>query len=229
MRLLLAVLLSVCCVGPITEAQAQSQSGIGTRSVAIEITIIETDGARVNELAKMKTGKDEINRLIADGKGKLIASLEVRTRTGDAFSAKVGQRVPIQTSTLPAVRPNERNAQDSREPVQLQIPSYAIPRIEYENTGLLVDGIATMASDGMLDVKLKIELTGLDQSTGRLTPAFTQRSFNGVVRMKEGETVTLISLVQPSARAASIEQIASGASNATNSGMIVFVTTKPIQ
>ena len=221
-----ALLLSVCCVVSITvSAHAQSQSGIGAKSVVLEITIIETDGTRVNEVVRMKPGKDEINRLVADGKGKLIASLEVRTRTGENFSARVGQRVPIQTSTLPALRTNERNAPDSREPAPIQTPSFAIPQIQYENTGLAVDGSATVVSDGLLDIKLKIELSGLDQSTGRLTPAFTQRSFTDVVRMKESETAMLIGLIQPSVRSLSLEQIASGGTNTVNSGMIVFLTT----
>jgi len=216
--------LSICCVLFITASiRAQSQSGTGAKAVSIEVLIIETDGARVNEISRTKPGKDEINRLIGEAKARLVANLEVRTRTGENFSAKVGQRVPIQTATLPAFRPSGSTS-DSRE---TQAISVVVPRIEYENTGLVVEGMAMQSGDGLLDIKLKIELTGLDPSTGRLTPVFTQRTFTDVVRMKESETAMLVGLVQP--RPPSLDQIASGTTNPAVSGMVVLLTTKPIQ
>ena len=128
-RLLSAVVLSVCCAALITTSvQGQGQSGIGARGIVLEINIVETDGVQVNEVARVKAGKEEINRLIADGKARLFANLEVRTRTGENFSAKMGQRVPIQTATLPALRTNERNTRGSREPLQSQGASIAITR-----------------------------------------------------------------------------------------------------
>ena len=216
--------LSICCMVLIAASvRAQSQSGIGAKPIAIEILIIETDGARVNEISKMKSGRDEINRLIAEARARLVASLEVRTRTGENFTARAGQRVPIQTATLPALLPGGSTS-NPREPQTIAV---AVPKIEYENTGLVVEGMAMQAGDGFLDIRVKIELTGIDLSTGRLTPGFTQRTFTDVVRMKESETAMLIGLVQP--RPPSLDQIASGTNNPAVSGMVVLLTTKPIQ
>lgn len=229
-RYLSTVVLFACFAASITgSAQGQAPSGIGAKGIALEISIVETDGVRVNELAKVPAVKEEVNRLIASGKARLIASLEVRTRTGENFSAKVGQRIPIQTATLPAVRTSERPPRDSREPLQSQGASIAFPQIEYENTGLVVEGIAMPAGEGLMDIKLKIEVTGLDHSTGTLTPTFTQRTFSDGIRMKESESAMLIGFVQPASRSLSLEEIASGASKAAGSGLVVVLTTKSTQ
>jgi type II secretory pathway component GspD/PulD (secretin) len=191
----------------------------------LEITIIETDGAKVNGIATTKAGKQEINRLIAEGNAKLVASLQVRTRTGENFSAKVGQRIPIQTATMR--RTDEGN---SRDQLQSQGVSIPLSRIEYENTGLLVEGTAQAVGDGLLDIKIKIELTGVDQGTGRLTPTFTQRTFTDVVKMTENETAMLMGFVQPTGgRSLTLDQIASGASKPATGAIVVLLTTKPVQ
>jgi type II secretory pathway component GspD/PulD (secretin) len=212
------LVLSICALSFATVTYAQSQSA-PARALSLEISIVETDGARVNDISKMKPAKEEITRMISDGKIRLVASLEVRTRTGENFSARVGQRVPIQTATLPAMRTS-----DSSQPQGIAV---GIPKIEYENTGLSVDGIATPLSDGLLDIKLKIEFTGLDPVTGRLTPAFSQRSFTDVVRMKESETVMLIGLVEP--RPVLLDSNTSQRRNSADNGLVVLVTTKRIQ
>lgn len=230
-RRLWAVVLSICGLVSVTASvQGQGQSSTGTRGIVLEISIVETDGAEVDRIATTKAGKEEVNRLIADGKARLTASLQVRTRTGENFSAKVGQRIPIQTAAMPVLRSNVANSRDQRELLQSQGVSIALPRIEYENTGLIVEGTAQAVGDGLLDIKIKIELTGVDQSTGRLTPTFTQRTFTDVVKMKENETVMLIGFVQPTGgRSLTLEQIASGASKPATGAIVVLLATKPVQ
>ena len=39
-------------------------------------------------------------------------------------------------------------------------------------------------------------MTGLQKSTGALTPTFIQRTVNDVVRVREGETALLLGMVQ---------------------------------
>ena len=229
-RRLTAVALSVFFMVSIaTSAQSQAQSSARVQGIVLEITIVETIGAQRDEIVTVETGKDQINRLIADGKAKLFASLQVRTRSGESFSARVGERVPIQTATLPALRAADRNPRDPREPLGPQAATVAIPQISYESTGVIVEGATTPAGDGLLDIRIKIEMTGLDHSTGALTPTFTQRTLSDVVRMKESETVMLMGFVRPPGRKLSIEQIAGGAPNTAGGGFVVLLTTKPGQ
>jgi len=208
-------------------AEGQGQSTSKPQSVVLEINIVETTGAGQNDLDRIEAGKTQLNRLIAEGKAKLFASIQVRTRVGDGFTARSGLRVPIQTAMLPGFRTNDRSQRDAREAVQGQ--TVAIPQIEYENTGLVLEGVASAAGEGFLDIRVKIEITGIDQRTGTLTPTFSQRTLSNAVRIKEGETVVLMGLVQATGGKLSLEQIASGATNPSTGGLVVLLTTKPVQ
>src|SRR5947207_6789985 len=48
--------------------------------------IIETDGARVNEISRTKPGKDEINRLIGEAKERLVAKDRKSTRLNSSHT-----------------------------------------------------------------------------------------------------------------------------------------------
>jgi len=224
-RLLVVALVFYCLVSIHSSIQAQTVPK--PRGIVFELNIIETTGDPQKEISSLEAGADALNRLIAEGKAKLVASLQVRTRVGESFSARLGERVPIQTATLPAIRTSDRTPRDSGGSIQSQ--TVGIPQIAYENTGLALDGSSTGAGEGLLDIRLKVELTGVDVTSGRLTPTFTQRTFTDVVRMKESETAVLMGLVQPGGRQLSLEQIASGASRAARVGLLVMLTTKPVQ
>jgi hypothetical protein len=225
-----ALALSVCSIISITvSAQSQGQSTPRAQEIVLEIRVVETTGARVNEIEKIEAGKNQLDRLISDGQARLVASLQVRTRTGQAFSARVGERIPIQMATLPAFRAPDRPSPNARQPLQSQGTSVGVPQITYENTGLIVEGMSTAAGEGLLDIILKIEMTGLDHSTGNLTPTFTQRTLNNVVRMKDTGTAMLMGFIRPAGPQLSIEQIASGLLNPGAGGFVVLLTTKPVQ
>ena len=229
-RRLSAVALLVCCIASITaSAQNQGQSPTRIQAIVLDITIVEMTGAQPDALDRIEKNRDQLNRLISDGKAKVFASLQVRTRTGEGFSARVGQRVPIQTGTLPTFRPTDRARSDAREPIQPPNVSVGVPQIVYEDTGLIVEGGSIATNDGLLEVRVKVEMTGLDRSTGNLTPTFTQRTFTDVVRMRESETAMLMALSQ--ADPPSLSDIASGAGTSTLSrgSFLVLLTTKPIQ
>lgn len=193
-RRLSAVALFVCCLVSITaSAQRRAQSATRPQGIMIEITIVETNGVQHNEIEKAATVTDHLNRLIADGRAKVVTSLQVRTRTGESFGAKIGERVP-------------------------------------QNTGLTVEGTSTEAGGGLLDIRLKIEMTGPDPGTGSLTPAFAQRTLTDVVRMKKSETAMLMGLIQRGkSRKLTLEEIASGTPNPEGAGFMVLLTTKPVQ
>ena len=159
----------------------------------LEISIVDTNGVQHNEIEKTETRRDQVNRLIAAGRARVIASLQVRTRTGESFSARVGDRIP-------------------------------------QNTGLTVEGISTLAGDGFLDIKLKIEMYEPDHSAGGVPTLFAHRTFTDVVRMKRSETALLMGYIQPERpRKLSLEELASGTSNPVGAGFMMLLTTKPVE
>ena len=103
----------------------------------------------------------------------------------------------------------------------------AAPQIAYENTGVSLQGNALAISDGLVDMRLSLEVTGLDRSTGRLTPTFTLRTLAQVVRVRIGETAVLMGfLTEP--EPLSLSDIAGGASsrNVARSSFIVLLNTR---
>jgi hypothetical protein len=72
-------------------------------------------------------------------------------------------------------------------------------------------------------------MSGLDRSSGSLTPTFTQLTCNNVLRLKESETAVLMGVSQPKSGHQSIEQIASGTHDFARSSFIVLLTTRPVR
>jgi len=225
-RRLRAVVLSVCAIvsiAPSTRGQRRPATRI--QGIVLEMSIIEMTGAPADAIENMEKTKDQLGRLVNEGKARLITNLQVRTRPGGSFTARIGQRVPIQTGTLPVFQANDR----IQEPAQRQTASLAVPQIAYENTGLIVEGSLTATGDGLVDIRLNLEVTGLDRSTGSLTPTFTQRTLTDVVRMKISETAVLMGLTQPGPPSLSDIASGTGATTLSRGSFIVLLTTKPVQ
>ena len=208
-RLSFAFMFAICLLISIT---ALGQTPNPTRGIVLEINIVETTAGHQTEIARIEMGENELKKMISDGKAKIVASLQVRTRIGESFSTRFGERVPIQTAMLPTIRTSSGDQ-----------PAVAIPQIAYENVGLALDGFLSKAGDGLVDIKLKLEMTGLDTTTGKLTPTFTQRTLSDSVRMKESETAVLMGFVQPETRRVPMDQAAG------RGALLVLLTTKPIQ
>jgi hypothetical protein len=215
--------------------RSQGQSATGMRGIILEMSIVEMPGPLEDATENLEKTRDQLGRLLNEGKARLITNLQVRTRPGEKFNARIGQRVPIQTATLPVFR-----ASDSRrEPAPHQTASFAIPQITYENTGLIVEGSLLAATDGLVDIRVNLEVTELDHSSGNLTPTFTQRTLAGVVRMKINDRAVLMGLTQPettslSAAASGTEAPQTGrqpaqATRHSRGNFIVLLTTRAVR
>ena len=219
-----AAVLSICLVSSLTiAAQGQQRTEGKVQAFVLEVNIVEVTELQRDDIEKIEKSVEQLTRLTSEGKAKLVASLRVRTRAGEGFSARIGQRIPIQTGGLPAYRPA-----DGSGPGAANSPQVAVPQLQYENTGLSVDGNSVAVGDGMLDIKFKLEMSGLDRSTGRLTPTFIQRTLSDVIRMKEGETAIPMGLIQQEPPWAPPGQGSSSA-NPAKGGFIILLTTKPVQ
>ena len=227
------LILTVCCLVTSTFAQSRRQSATN-RGIVLEISVVQTNGANAEELDRIEKNKDQLNRLIGEQKLRVIASLQVRSRIGESFNARTGQLVPIQTATLPVYRPIEGATSDRRDSRSQVLQGTGIgvgvPQIEYKSPGLTVEGNLTKASNNLLDLNLKVELKGMDRSTGTLTPTFTQLSCAGAVRMKDSETAVLMNALQPDNRQKSLEEIAAGTEDKrARSSLMVIITTRPVR
>lgn len=140
------------------------------------------------------------------GKSKLLASTQVHVLDNEANAVRIGQRVPIQTAALPsfttvsdsAARRANNQAGLTNTDLSLGLNGslgVGIPQIQYENVGLNIDITPNVYEDDV-QMKMKVESTSVDASTGKLTPTFNQRTMTSVARVKDGQTTLVAGVSQ---------------------------------
>jgi len=160
----------------VTAAQEPKQNSQSlARTVVLDIDVLDVNLDQRGEIEKIVKDKRSLDRLIAEGKARPLAGIQVRARTGDQASARMGQRVPIQAFT----------------------PTQGTPQqLQYENTGLSVDVGPLMVESDRIVIRLKIELTAVVRNENILAPTFVQRTVNDIVNVRPGEPVVLVSVTQ---------------------------------
>lgn len=140
------------------------------------------------------------------GKAKLLASTQVHVLDDQDQSIRIGQRVPIQTATLPSfsnvsTQTQKQGAlQNGLNPADQLLGlngafGAGIPQIQYENVGLNIDMKPKVFEDEV-EMKMKIDSTSLDRSTGTFTPSFNQRTMTTMARVKDGQTTMVAGVSQ---------------------------------
>ena len=137
------------------------------------------------------------------GKAKLLASTQIHVLDNEANAVRIGQRVPIQTASLPtyqAANPNTAGKGNNLNQNDLTLGvnnafGFGVPQIQYENVGLNIDITPNVYEDDV-QMKMKIETTSVDSSTGTLTPSFNQRTMTSVARVRDGQTTLVAGVSQ---------------------------------
>src|SRR5215213_4576116 len=122
---------------------------------------------------------------------KLIASTQVHAFNGEESTARIGQRVPVQTAQAypfgiqtGTPTPNTNN-----------FPSGGFPVINYEPTGLTLKFTPQVFPN--LDVQVKMNIESKDVlGVASPTPTFTERSITGTARIQNNRTMMLASVSQ---------------------------------
>src|SRR5678815_2323088 len=123
---------------------------------------------------------------------KLIASTQVHAFNGEESTARIGQRVPVQTAqAYPfGVQTGTPNTGQGN-----LFPSGGFPVINYEPTGLTLKFTPQVFPNFDVQVKMNIESKDvLGAST--LTPTFTERTITGTARVQNNRTMMLASVSQ---------------------------------
>ncbi|MFY9574147.1 MAG: secretin N-terminal domain-containing protein [Blastocatellia bacterium] len=138
------------------------------------------------------------------GKAKLLASTQVHVLDTEQNAVRIGQRVPIQTASLPSFSPinNTNNSGKGNNLNQSDLSlglnsafGFGVPQIQYESVGLNIDIQPTVFEDDV-QMKMKIESSSIDGSTGKLTPTFNQRTMSSVARVRDGQTTLVAGVSQ---------------------------------
>jgi general secretion pathway protein D len=119
---------------------------------------------------------------------KLIASTQVHAFNGEESTARIGQRVPVQTAQAYPF-----GVQTGTSTTPGGFPSGGFPVINYEPTGLTLKFTPQVFPN--LDVQVKMSIESKDVlNASSLTPTFTERTITGTARVQNNRTMMLASV-----------------------------------
>lgn len=124
---------------------------------------------------------------------RLLASTQVHAFNGEESSARIGQRVPVQTAqTYPF---GTTTGTGTGTGTTGGVFSGGFPVIQYEPTGLTLKFTPQVFPN--LDVQVKMSIESKDiLGAGSLTPTFTERTLTGTARIQNNRTMMLASVAQ---------------------------------
>jgi len=128
--------------------------------------------------------------LQSKNQGKLVASTQVHAFNGEESTARIGQRVPVQTAQAYPFGVQTTTGTNNNG-----FPTGGFPVINYEPTGLTLKFTPQVFPNQDVQVKMSIESKDvLGAST--LTPTFTERTITGTARVQNNRTMMLASVSQ---------------------------------
>jgi general secretion pathway protein D len=123
---------------------------------------------------------------------KLIASTQVHAFNGEESTARIGQRVPVQTAQAYPFGIQTGTGTGSGTNA---FPTGGFPVINYEPTGLTLKFTPQVFPNQDVQVKMSIESKDVFGASG-LTPTFTERTITGTARVQNNRTMMLASVSQ---------------------------------
>jgi general secretion pathway protein D len=122
---------------------------------------------------------------------RLLASTQIHAFNNEESTARIGQRVPVQTAQAYPFGVQTGTTTNT----QTGFPSGGFPVINYEPTGLTLNFTPQVFPN--LDVQVKMKIESKDVSgASTLTPTFTERTITGTARVQNNRTMMLASVTQ---------------------------------
>lgn len=122
---------------------------------------------------------------------RLLASTQIHAFNNEESTARIGQRVPVQTAQAYPFGVQTGTTTNT----QTGFPSGGFPVINYEPTGLTLNFTPQVFPN--LDVQVKMKIESKDVSgANTLTPTFTERTLTGTARIQNNRTMMLASVSQ---------------------------------
>ncbi|MGI8544784.1 MAG: secretin N-terminal domain-containing protein [Aridibacter sp.] len=123
---------------------------------------------------------------------KLIASTQIHAFNNEDSTARIGQRVPVQTaSVIPFSGGNTTGGGNNTG----NAFGNGFPVINYEQVGLTLKFKPIVFPNHDVQVSMEIESKEV-VNAGSLTPTFTERKINGTARIQNNKTLLLASVAQ---------------------------------
>ncbi|HYX30527.1 MAG TPA: secretin N-terminal domain-containing protein [Pyrinomonadaceae bacterium] len=141
-----------------------------------------------------------LNAFQSKNNSRLLASTQIHAFNNEESSARIGQRVPVQTAQA---YPFGVQTTATTPTAQQPFGSGGFPVINYEPTGLTLKFQPIVFPN--LDVQVKMNIESKDVTgANTLTPTFTERTISGTARVQNNRTMMLANVstdVQSNGRA----------------------------
>ena len=161
---------------------SQAVAGVGTAAVGLPSSF----GAALILPSSAISALQEKNRT------KLIASTQVHAFNGEESTARIGQRVPVQTAQAYPFG-IQTGTSNNNTNGQFNFPTGGFPVINYEPTGLTLKFTPQVFPNQDVQVKMSIESKDVLGAQSP-TPTFTERTITGTARIQNNRTMMLASV-----------------------------------
>jgi general secretion pathway protein D len=140
---------------------------------------------------------------ITSSDSRELDALQLRLGDGETGTLKLGQRYPIQTSSfsslsssvanIPGLTTAGNSGSLSSILASLQGAVPNIPQVQYQDLGLTLKSTANVMRDDRVALTLDLQVTALSGGSINGNPILNNRSYSGVVTIKEGTAVVVVS------------------------------------
>jgi general secretion pathway protein D len=134
-----------------------------------------------------------IQALQTRNRTRLLASTQIHAFNNEESTARIGQRVPVQTAQ--AYPFGVQTGTQTPSAGGTNFPTGGFPVINYEPTGLTLNFTPQVFPNLDVQVKMKIESKDV-AGASTLTPTFTERTITGTARIQNNRTMMLASVSQ---------------------------------
>src|SRR2546421_695484 len=184
---------------------------LGDQTALVSLGGVRSAAATINGLARVITGAgaaatslpasfgaalilpaSTLQAFESKNNARLLASTQIHAFNNEESSARIGQRVPVQTAQ--AFPFGVQTGSTTPTPSQ-PFGSGGFPVINYEPTGLTLKFTPIVFPN--LDVQVKMSIESKDVvNAGSPTPTFTERTLQGTARVQNNRTMMLASVSQ---------------------------------
>ena len=150
-------------------------------------------------------GPFTFNLNLNSSESRELDALQMRLGDGEEGTLKSGSRYPIETSqysnlgtsgiSIPGLTTAGTSGSLSSLLSQLNTGAQTIPQIEYQDLGLTFKATPRVIRSGEVALTMDLKITALGGSSLNGLPILNNRSYTGVVTLKEGSGVVIVSEV----------------------------------
>jgi general secretion pathway protein D len=165
-----------------------AQTGVNLASIA--------GGVPTALAAALVIPSSQLTAFQSKNNARLIASTQVHAFNNEESTARIGQRVPVQTAQVYGYSATPTTGTGTGTGVNTGVyGSNGYPVINYEPTGLTLKFTPQVFPNFDVQVKMSIESKDVT-GANTLTPTFTERTITGTARVQNNRTMMLASVSQ---------------------------------